>query len=273
MKFKFKNKEKLSLSVVILNWNRLDLLRGTFYSLLVNTSYPIEKIVIVDNASDDGSVIWLRKIYKIYPKLVDLVLNNKNKGGESINLGLEKINSDLVLISENDLEYLPNWQQSMLEAFRNFPDLAQLSPFSPFPQVEMGEVWEKKPYSKILNYKKFRIYETTENSNVGTTCVVRKSAIKNVKWKTRTDNTSGNNFKFPDDGQFSQDLKQQGYKVAWAGDYLTINWGHNLYTWLKDQRYYSENYEAKPWLGIKGLNQRLKSFGYKYEKGVLGKIS
>lgn len=262
---------KLTLAIIILNWNRFELLKTTFYSLLYNTDYPIQKIIIVDNNSSDGSVVWLNFIKKKYPKLVEVIFNNKNMGGEAINQAYQRVNADLIFISENDIEFLPRWYTPMINAFKSFPDLGQLSPFSPFPQTKLGEAWDKKPYLNISNYGKYKLYETVEMGNVTTTCMVRRHIVENIKWHNREDNTTGNVFNFPDDGRYSLDIKKLGYRVAWSGDYNVINWGHNIYTWLKDENYYRENYKAKTWFGINGVNQRLNRFGYKFVGGKLKK--
>jgi GT2 family glycosyltransferase len=49
------------MSTVILNWNRLDLLRITVHSYLASVSVPFE-LMIVDNCSSDGSQRFIRPL-------------------------------------------------------------------------------------------------------------------------------------------------------------------------------------------------------------------
>ena len=57
--------------IIILNWNGLHWLKQCFPSIL-RTNYPCFKVVIVDNASTDQSIDWVRKKY---PHII--VIQNK----------------------------------------------------------------------------------------------------------------------------------------------------------------------------------------------------
>lgn len=237
----------IAISIIVLNWNREALLRGTVLSLLATTRQQFE-LIIIDNASTDGSVNWLQLLKVRYPN-IDLILLKSNKGGEALNLGLQKAKGRFILISENDLEYSPGWDDHMLRCFQIFPELGQLSPLSPYPRRDIGENWVDKP-ATLRTRRGVSVY--IAGDNVGTSCMIRREVFeKGVRWHNIR--SSKNNFRFPADGPFSRDVRKAGFEVAWCDEYQVINWGHMEITWKANQSYYDANWEAKSEFNIDGL--------------------
>ncbi len=235
------------ISTVVLNWNRADLLKNTLDSYLNTISVPFE-LFIIDNASTDGSRQLIDEYVKQYPE-ISAVFLPENMGGEAINIGLSMCRGELFHISENDLEYLPGWDQYVLQAFKSFPNLGQLSLFAPVPTDE--EVWISKP--SILKHRNGVIlYEALEN--VGTSSVIRPEVYEKG---IRFENIVGEgNVLFPKDGKFSHDIKQAGFMVAWAHHYLVKNIGHFGEEIKKRLDYYHKTYNAKDWMKIEKLRER-----------------
>jgi glycosyltransferase involved in cell wall biosynthesis len=250
------------IGVVVLNWNRMDLLRTTIYSLIYTSKIPLQ-IVVVDNNSSDGSQHWLKLFQANNPGQIELILLPDNLGGEAINLGVERLGQDLILVSENDIEFLPGWHEPMTAAFQAFDKLGQLSPFSPFPRKDIGEVWREKPTTGEDSYSEGKIYYAS--GNVTTSCMLRGELAREIQWRSRTDNTTGSNFRFPKDGHYSRAVKKKGYSVAWSGDYRVINWGHNINIWKTDPKYYVTNYEAKSNIGKEGMDAMLQESDFKLD--------
>ncbi len=75
-----------TVAIVILNWNRSDALMECLKSVK-NLDYPVHKIVVVDNASTDGSVDVVKKEFPD----VTLIENDKNYGAiGGKNIGLRR---------------------------------------------------------------------------------------------------------------------------------------------------------------------------------------
>src|SRR5687767_9846779 len=102
------------------------LISTTVESYLAVTTLPYE-LTIVDNGSTDGSRDVIQEICRRQPT-VKAVLLDGNLGGEAINFGFESPRGRYLHVSENDLEYLPGWDADLMEKFRLFPELGQLSP-------------------------------------------------------------------------------------------------------------------------------------------------
>lgn len=263
----FFQKKSPLISVIILNWNRLDLLTTTVHSLLRNANHQIE-LFIVDNNSTDGSRTWLEYMEtNKFITIKKLFLLKDNIGGEGFNKALEYTSGEYILFSENDLEYLPQWDKYMVGILRAHDNVGQLSPFSPFPQKEIGEVWEEKPAELIDHSVPY--YKAL--GNIGSTSLIPRSALNNgTRWENRIDKSGG--YKFPDDAKFSEEIKENGLQCAWAEEYQVINWGHNVHHWRRNLVYYIKNYESKTNLGSHGLEARLKEHGYKFKRDSKGTV-
>jgi hypothetical protein len=68
--------DTMDVSVIIVNWNTKDLLRDCLKSLYQTVTDLTMEVIVVDNASSDGSVAMLEKEF---PSIIRIV-NKKNKG-------------------------------------------------------------------------------------------------------------------------------------------------------------------------------------------------
>lgn len=239
----------------MLSWNRPELIERTIKSYFNTISIPHD-LIVLDNNSNKETQSVLKKLEKQYN--FKLVLLEENKGGKAFNLFLDNIEDyDFVHFSENDLEYLPGWDLEMLLKFTIFPGLGQLSPYSPIPQTDSGEIWYQKP-GEYITKDDYALYLTP--ANVGTTSLVRSKLItQGLKWE----NLSKSKLLFPADYNFSQAVKNLGWQVAWNDKYLAKNWGHNIEQFKKNIEYYLENYKIKENFASRGgLKNRLKKHGY-----------
>jgi GT2 family glycosyltransferase len=108
-------------SVVIVNWNRKDLLRACLNSLAAQTFTDFE-IIVVDNGSDDGSAEMVREI----GRPIKLIENRENRGFcAANNQGFSVSQSEYVALLNNDAEADPGWLQALLDAVRVKPDVGE----------------------------------------------------------------------------------------------------------------------------------------------------
>ena len=108
-----------SVSVVVVNWNRRDLLRLCLQSLSRQTLPPFE-VIVVDNGSTDGSV---EMIHQDFPA-TRTILNHENRGfcGAN-NQGIDIVQGDFVALLNNDAEADPRWLETLAAVFRNEPKI------------------------------------------------------------------------------------------------------------------------------------------------------
>jgi GT2 family glycosyltransferase len=95
---------KVKVIFIIVNWNRKELVSRCLASIKSYIAYP-HKVVVIDNASSDGSQEMIRADYPD----VDLILNTTNLGfSQASNQGLnhcreKKILSDYIIFLNNDV--------------------------------------------------------------------------------------------------------------------------------------------------------------------------
>src|SRR5208283_1123634 len=121
-----------SIASVTVIWNGSAMLTEHLESLL-NQSQPLSEIVVVDNASTDGTMELLAEHYPAV-KLIRLANNEGVSGGYSA--GLEYAlgrNYDWIWMLDQDSLPLPNTVESLLAAYDAFPDREKLGLIAPLP--------------------------------------------------------------------------------------------------------------------------------------------
>jgi GT2 family glycosyltransferase len=98
-------------SVIVVNWNGEPYIAECVDSLLAQT-YPRTEIIVVDNASTDGSVGLLRNRYG--PK-IRLIVNRENRGFTGGNNdGMAQAAGDYVALINNDATADPGWVAALV---------------------------------------------------------------------------------------------------------------------------------------------------------------
>ncbi|MGW9686389.1 glycosyltransferase family 2 protein [Flagellimonas sp. 2504JD1-5] len=113
----------MKVAIVILNWNGKALLERFLPSVVAHSEDS--DIYVVDNASSDGSVDFLKNQYPS----IGVVCNTENGGfAKGYNDGLQSIDADIYCLLNSDVEVTPNWLGPILSVFNNKPDCAIIQP-------------------------------------------------------------------------------------------------------------------------------------------------
>ncbi|MFM2124507.1 MAG: hypothetical protein RL328_958 [Acidobacteriota bacterium] len=116
-----------AIRVVVVNWNRRDLLRSCLESLAHQT-HPSFEVVVVDNGSNDGSVEMVRGITEYYPKPLVIIQNQENRGFcAANNQGFAGAANEFIALLNNDAEADPGWLAAMESAMRSAPDVGMVA--------------------------------------------------------------------------------------------------------------------------------------------------
>lgn len=110
-------------SIVIPNWNGKHFLQPCLDSLRAQTHDNIE-IIIVDNASSDGSQDYIKSTY---PEVVLIELSENLGFTGACNIGMEKAQGEIVSLLNNDTEVEPNWVEEVVSAFDRHPDVGMIA--------------------------------------------------------------------------------------------------------------------------------------------------
>jgi len=101
-----------SVSIIVLNWNGLQLLADCLDSLVAQTFRDFET-VLVDNGSTDGSVAYVREHYP-WVRLVALSENTGFSGGN--NRGLAECQGGYIVTLNNDTKAEPEFLSELVRA-------------------------------------------------------------------------------------------------------------------------------------------------------------
>ncbi len=108
-----------SVSIVIVNFNGREFLRQCLLTLL-NTDYPNYDIVVVDNASTDGSVDELKESFGSDSR-IKIIKNLRNVGhSEGCNIGTRRTKGKYIVFLDSDIEFEDeNWLRELVKVMEN----------------------------------------------------------------------------------------------------------------------------------------------------------
>lgn len=161
--------KELLISVIITNFNGKKFLPDCLASLMRQTYKNLE-IIVVDNASTDDSVTYIKKNY---PDVI--VTHNKENFGyaEGNNIGFKKSKGEYIVILNNDVKLQPNLIESLHKAFASRPQLGAVQPMvrlmnDPDNLDACGSFWTNtgfnyhygiyKNYHNQIYSKPFKVY-------------------------------------------------------------------------------------------------------------------
>ena len=106
-------------SVIMPTYNRENVIMHAINSVF-NQTYPNFELIIVDDASNDGTINLLKSINDDRIKIFQ---NTKNSGSSySRNVGLKNAKGDIIMYLDSDNEWDPEYIKTMVGAFIELPD-------------------------------------------------------------------------------------------------------------------------------------------------------
>ncbi|HZV68127.1 MAG TPA: riboflavin biosynthesis protein RibF [Saprospiraceae bacterium] len=111
-------------ATVILNYNGKTFLQR-FLPFFTSVRYGNEKLYVVDNASTDGSVKWLKSEY---PDVECIPLSQNAGYAGGYNLALPKIKAKYYAIINNDVEITPQWLRPIIKMMEADSNIAAVQP-------------------------------------------------------------------------------------------------------------------------------------------------
>lgn len=94
---------QIKLSIIIVNYNTYALTKQTIDSVLSQDYSFIYEIVLVDNASIDGSIEQLKEDFKSFEGQIHIIVNETNLGfGKANNIGMKASKGNYILLLNSD---------------------------------------------------------------------------------------------------------------------------------------------------------------------------
>ena len=114
-------------SVIVVTYNNLALTRACLDSLERNRESPALEIIVVDNASSDGSAEFLTEWAAGSGQT--LILNTDNRGfAAANNQGLAVANGDYLALLNNDTQVTSGWASTLQRHLQRHPELGLIGP-------------------------------------------------------------------------------------------------------------------------------------------------
>lgn len=113
----------MTCSVIILNWNGEAMLRRFLPTVIAHTQSDGVEIVVADNGSTDGSLLYLRT------QAVRVIELGKNLGfAEGYNRAIAQVDAEYVVLLNSDIEVTHGWLDTLLSYMRTHANVAAVQP-------------------------------------------------------------------------------------------------------------------------------------------------
>jgi GT2 family glycosyltransferase len=256
-------------SIVIPVYNQLDYTKQCLESL-ANTVNEIVELIIVDNASSDGTYEYLSNYSNEKVNFV-LIRNEENQGfPKAVNRGIEETKGQYVLIANNDIIFNGNWLERMIEVAESDGKIGLVGPIS--NEVSGLQRDENAVYNSIEEMKKYAESIIDKNKNqilnfprLAFLCTLIKREVIN-KIGGLDERFSPGNY---EDDDYCLRAQLAGYKAVIAKDVFIHHFGSKSFKADGNQAYknrletnreiFSSKWGGTPediWLKNKSVNQR-----------------
>lgn len=209
-------------SIVILSYNTYNLTKSCIESIRRFTPAGSYEIIVIDNASQDASVAWLKR-----QKDIKLVCNKENKGfpgGCNQGMELAEEGNDILLLN-SDTIVTPRWLENMQIALYSEPKVGAVSCItnscSNWQQVEVKyqNYDELIAFAEKINHSNPVLWEIRPRL-VGFCYLIKNEAYHMVGFLD--ERYAPGNY---EDDDYSLKLIMAGYKLLVCGDTFIHHYG------------------------------------------------
>jgi GT2 family glycosyltransferase len=174
----------VDISAVVVSFNSDRFLERNFHSLF-RQSIAFQRVIVVDNASRDGS----RAVIASFPELKKIFLPENIGYAAAANLGIQRSDSELLLVANADIFLHPEFNRRVLEFFTRRPQAGLLSPLilrfdgETIDSAGQGRSWAM--YPREIGYNRPVGRTTLEEREVFSVCgaatVFSRQALEKLK--------------------------------------------------------------------------------------------
>lgn len=215
----------MDVSVIMVNYNTLELTKNTINSVMEKTKDLKYEIILVDNASTDGSIEFFEKEYK---NKIIFIKNNENLGfGKANNKGIEIAKGKYVFLLNSDTLLINNAIKILFDFMEkndncgvcggNLFDI-NLKPTHSFlkklpcliSEIDFQLNFFSKIFRKIINKRSDFNYSKNEKEVgyiTGADMMIRKKVL------SETGMFDKDFFMYSEESELTYRIKQKGYKV------------------------------------------------------------
>jgi len=173
-------------SIIVLCYNSLEeTTRPCLESIVKNTPAGEYELIIVDNASSDGTPEYLKEFARQHTN-VKIQLNDVNKGyAGGNNDGIALANGEYIILLNNDTLVPTGWLDKLLFLFHNHPKIGLIGPVTNSAgneqRIELDRLNEKNYEAISGEYIKRQSGVWFETEKLGFFCVaIRRSVVEKI---------------------------------------------------------------------------------------------
>jgi len=238
-------------SVIVVTYNNLDLTKACLDSLEKYSQYAPMEIIVVDNASSDGSRAYLEEWEKLGVNR-KAILNDNNLGfAAANNQGLRTANGDYLVLLNNDTYVTPGWIRTLINHLKKDRSIGIIGPVTNNigneAKIDITYSDMEDMICKAANYTNRHIGQTYSIQTAAFFCVMIPRSTYNLVGELDEDFGRG----FFEDDDYCRRVEQQGLRIVCADDVFIHHHLSASFNTLKNeerQKLFENNkaiYEAK----------------------------
>jgi len=224
-------------SIIILTYNNLHLTKQCIDSIFKNTSYPNFELIIVDNASKDGTVDYLKEL-SIAKSNVMILLNDENEGfAKGNNQGIRASSGEYIILLNNDTIVTPAWLTKLVNYLKQDQTIGMVGPVT---NCIGNEAMIPTNYSTTEEMLEFAEQYTEEHDKdffeinvLAMFCIAVRKEIFNLIGFLDEQFQIG---MFEDD-DFALRVKEKGYKLICAEDIFLHHFNNSGFKLFSEEKY------------------------------------
>jgi GT2 family glycosyltransferase len=224
------------ISIIVVTYNNLDYNRLCLESIFEQSTYPNYEVIVVDNASSDGTRDYLRALAGKRDEL-KVILNPKNEGfARANNRGAAAAQGERLVFLNNDTVVTRGWLAGLSRHLRN-PQVGMVGPVTNFSgnetRIEVGYGGLEDMQAFAWQYVNDHHAQAFEIGMLPWLCVMlRRPVFEQIGL---LDERFGIGM-FEDD-DYALRLKAKGYRILCAEDVFVHHWGKASFSKLDPAAY------------------------------------
>jgi len=127
------------ISICVVTYNKVDLLKKCIDSIIENTSYPEYEILVHSNGCTDGTKEYLEEVANTDSRIVPILSDDNDVFVLPNNWMMERTPINDVVLLNNDVEVTPNWLTALYQAAYSSPEIGIAGSKILFPDGKLQE--------------------------------------------------------------------------------------------------------------------------------------